>query len=436
MAITSAAFTAESDPGLNRSCVVEASAGTGKTTALVDRIVEVIAAGTPVETIVAVTFTHAAAGNMKLRVRHELEQRRAGELDPAVRARLAEAARSLDRAFIGTIHAFCAQLLRRRPVEAGVDPVFQELAQPDALRIFAGVFRRWIEQRLAAPSPALVRALARLAWREERDGAEPLDALREAAWSLAEWRDFDAPWDKRDFDRDAGLTPHPEGRGHARSAQSLLASPAMPLYDGLRPLAEFLERVERARAAGQLRRQRGGKRSRSACRTKCAGSSTGYGKYGDGVAREAVVAAWEDLRAAIEEFGRQRRRRSRRAPARRVVGSGGPLPAAQAPGRAARFHGPAARGARPAPARWRARRIAAATTSASSSTNFRIPTRCRPRSCCCSPPPIRPSATGAKPSPRPANFTWWATPSNPSTASAAPTRASSAASAATSPPPA
>ena len=118
MAITSAAFTAESDPGLNRSCVVEASAGTGKTTALVGRIVEAIAAGTAVETIVAVTFTHAAAGNMKLRVRHELEQRRAGELDPAVRERLGQAARSLDRAFIGTIHAFCAQLLRRRPVDA------------------------------------------------------------------------------------------------------------------------------------------------------------------------------------------------------------------------------------------------------------------------------------------------------------------------------
>ena len=67
---------------LDRSWVVEASAGTGKTTALVDRIVEVIAAGTPVETIVAVTFTHAAAGNMKLRVRHELEQRRAARTRP------------------------------------------------------------------------------------------------------------------------------------------------------------------------------------------------------------------------------------------------------------------------------------------------------------------------------------------------------------------
>jgi len=182
--------TSAFEPGLDQSWVVEASAGTGKTTALVARIVEVIAGGTQVETIVAVTFTHAAAGNMKLRVRQELERRRASELDPAVRIRLAAAARALDRAFIGTIHAFCAQLLRRRPVEAGVDPVFQELAQPDAMRVFGRVFERWIAQRLAAPSPALGRALARLAWREEREASEPMDALRKAAWDLAEWRDF------------------------------------------------------------------------------------------------------------------------------------------------------------------------------------------------------------------------------------------------------
>src|SRR5689334_12577578 len=187
---------------LDQSWVVEASAGTGKTTALVERIAQVIAAGTAVDRIVAVTFTHAAAGNMKLRVRHELEQRRARELDPAIRERLAEAARTLDRAFIGTIHAFCAQLLRRRPVEAGVDPVFQELAQPDAMRVFAGVFRRWLERRLASPSPAIARALGRLAWRAGRGSAGPIESLRDAAWSLAEWRDFDAPWERRDFDRD------------------------------------------------------------------------------------------------------------------------------------------------------------------------------------------------------------------------------------------
>jgi ATP-dependent exoDNAse (exonuclease V) beta subunit len=293
MAITGAA--------LDESCVVEASAGTGKTTALVNRMVDAIAAGTPVESIVAVTFTHAAAGNMKLRVRHELEQRRAGELNPATRERLGSAARQLDRAFIGTIHAFCAQLLRRRPVEAGVDPVFQELAQPDALRIFASVFQRWIEQRLASPSPALVRALARLSWREERDGAEPLDALRMAAWSLAEWRDFNAPWDKRGFDRDANLQALIAKAEGTLALRNRCARRQDALYDGLRPLAEFLERVERARAAelfdGNVIENELLRLPRDMKWLK-----HGHGKYGDGVTREAVVAAWEELRAAIEEF--------------------------------------------------------------------------------------------------------------------------------------
>src|SRR5689334_14250331 len=215
-------------------------------------MVAAIADGTPVETIVAVTFTHAAAGNMKLRVRHKLEQRRASEPDGEVRVRLADAARSLDRAFIGTIHAFCAQLLRRRPVEAGVDPVFQELAQPDALRVFERVFQRWIEQRLAQSSDTLTRALARLSWKEDRDGSEPLDQLRWAAWSLAEWRDFDTPWDKRDFDQEAHLAELLEKARSTLELRNRCSRSRDILHEGLRPLAEFLERADRARDAGHF----------------------------------------------------------------------------------------------------------------------------------------------------------------------------------------
>ena len=261
-------------PDLDQSWVVEASAGTGKTTALVNRMVEVIAAGTPVETIVAVTFTHAAAGNMKLRVRHELEQRRAVEEDAEVRARLGDAARSLDRAFIGTIHAFCAQLLRRRPVEARVDPVFQELAQADALRVFARVFRRWIEGRLSAGStPAIRRALARLEWREE-----PLDELRKAAWNLTEWRDFDAPWTKRTFDRDA----HMQRLLHKAEATLLVGGRKV---EAMRPLGEFVQRARRMepdRVESDLLRL------------------PAELKWVKG--RDAIFAAWEELKAGIEEF--------------------------------------------------------------------------------------------------------------------------------------
>ena len=274
-------------PDLERSWVVEASAGTGKTSALVQRIVEVIAAGTPVESIVAVTFTHAAAGNMKLRVRHQLEQRAACEEDTLVRQRLGDAARSLDRAFIGTIHAFCAQLLRRRPVEARIDPVFQELAQPDAMRVFGVVFRRWIERRLTTPSPALARALARLAWRAERGEGEPLDELRKAAWNLAEWRDFDAPWDKRPFARDAHM------RVLIDSAESVLRIPTRNSYaeKDYRPLKEFLLRVQRAREAGLADADR---IESELLRLP------GDMRWVKG--RDALAAAWEELKVGIESF--------------------------------------------------------------------------------------------------------------------------------------
>ena len=274
---------------LDRSWVVEASAGTGKTTALVDRMVEVIAAGTPVETIVAVTFTHAAAGNMKLRVRHELELRRAREVDADVRQRLAEAARSLDRAFIGTIHAFCAQLLRRRPVEARIDPDFQELAQADAMRVFAGVFRRWTEQRLSAPapSPALSRAFARLARRAERDGGEPLDELRKAAWSLAEWRDFDAPWDKRHIASDAHMAALID------TAEATLRIPSRNgrAQEDFRPLREFVVRVQRAREAGRA--------DPATLESELLRLPTEM-RWVRG--RDALYAGWEELKLGIEVF--------------------------------------------------------------------------------------------------------------------------------------
>ncbi len=235
----------------------------------------------------AVTFTHAAAGNMKLRVRHELERRRAARRDPVVQQRLADAARSLDRAFIGTIHAFCAQLLRRRPVEARIDPVFQELAQPDALRVFAGVFRRWIEKKLSAPSPALSRALARLAWRAERDSGEPLDELRKAAWNLAEWRDFDAPWQTRPFARDAHLAALVE----AAETTLRIRSRSGYVPENFRPLREFVLRVQRAREAGLADADR--------IESEVLRLPTEM-RWVKG--KDALAAAWEELKLAIEAF--------------------------------------------------------------------------------------------------------------------------------------
>src|SRR5262245_4220315 len=105
------------------SLIVEASAGTCKTTELVARVVQVLAKGsTTVDKIVAVTFTHKAAGELKIRLRQELDRARSAARDERERERLEHALKALEEAAIGTIHGFCAQILRSRPVEACVDP--------------------------------------------------------------------------------------------------------------------------------------------------------------------------------------------------------------------------------------------------------------------------------------------------------------------------
>src|SRR5690606_16806198 len=93
---------------LDQSFVVEAAAGTGKTTALIGRMIALIRTGRArLEEIVAVTFTEKAAGEMKLRLRTELERACSRASGADERARLTAALAELEAARIGTIHSFC-----------------------------------------------------------------------------------------------------------------------------------------------------------------------------------------------------------------------------------------------------------------------------------------------------------------------------------------
>ncbi|WP_438017637.1 UvrD-helicase domain-containing protein [Sorangium sp. So ce315] len=193
---------------LRTTLVVEAAAGTGKTTALVSRIVAVLRkapeeGGGTLDRIVAVTFTEKAAGEMKLRLRAEIERARGdARSGPAERARLDEALAHLEAARIGTIHAFCADLLREWPVEARVDPLFQVAAAEQAEALFDQAFDAWFQRTLNDP-PEGVRRILR---RRPRDGAQgPRDLLRSAAWKLAEHRDFTRPWRRDPFDRERAI---------------------------------------------------------------------------------------------------------------------------------------------------------------------------------------------------------------------------------------
>ncbi|MEW6267668.1 MAG: UvrD-helicase domain-containing protein, partial [Thermodesulfobacteriota bacterium] len=124
-----------------RNVVIDAGAGTGKTTILVERVVRMVAppdgsdaAAVPISRIAAVTFTRRAAGEMRLRIRERL----LGELaSPGVtapgRALLRDALAGLDTAHVGTIHSFADRLLRLRPVEARLSPSYEIAEDNDAL---------------------------------------------------------------------------------------------------------------------------------------------------------------------------------------------------------------------------------------------------------------------------------------------------------------
>jgi ATP-dependent helicase/nuclease subunit A len=107
---------------LAETLFVEAGAGTGKTRALVDRIVALVCSGVPIDQIAAITFTERAAAELRERVRGGLEAEMLAR--PQKADVIAVALASLDRAQISTIHAFCQAIVRTYAPEAGVDPDF------------------------------------------------------------------------------------------------------------------------------------------------------------------------------------------------------------------------------------------------------------------------------------------------------------------------
>jgi ATP-dependent helicase/nuclease subunit A len=194
---------------LDDTLVVEAAAGTGKTTELVNRILRVLETGRArMEQVVAVTFTEKAAGELKLRLRESLEVRRAAAEDSDVTGRLDDALKNLEDAHVNTIHGFCAELIRERPVEACVDPLFAVLTEPQADRLYSRAFRAWLQQALKEPSEGIRRALRRTSAPSFQSGSDsegPVDRLRGAGRKLAEWRDFPHPWHRPSFDRAAAV---------------------------------------------------------------------------------------------------------------------------------------------------------------------------------------------------------------------------------------
>src|SRR5262245_30240779 len=297
---------------LDDTLVVEAAAGTGKTTELIQRIVRILSTGRAgVEGVVAVTFTEKAAGELKLRLREALDVARSSATDE-VREKLNDALQSLEEAHVSTIHGFCAELLRERPVEARVDPLFSVLTESQAERLFDQAFGGWIQAQLQDPPEGVRRGLRRSIWqgfgpvaREET----PIDRLRRAAWDLADWRDFDGPWTRRAFDR-VGDIMRLVDRLHA-----LAALTAAPSYakDSL-----FLDTAAARHLSAEIAIQQESVRLQSDDRDYDGWearlvdlsrdrnfSKVRHGRgpgYKQGVPRQRVLDAYEALKAQLDQF--------------------------------------------------------------------------------------------------------------------------------------
>ena len=149
---------------LGETLFVEAGAGTGKTTSLVSRIMNLVETGAAkMDGIAAITFTEAAAAELRERVRDELEKAAADpERDPARRERCRRGVEDLDQSYIGTLHGFASAMLSERPLEAGLPPAFEVMDPITADMDFEEVWREWIEDALddKLDIPTLPLALA------------------------------------------------------------------------------------------------------------------------------------------------------------------------------------------------------------------------------------------------------------------------------------
>jgi ATP-dependent helicase/nuclease subunit A len=106
---------------------VAAGAGTGKTTVLVERFTRaVVEDGLDITSLLVITYTEKAAGELRSRIRARF-----------VELGRADLARELDGAWISTIHGFCRRILAAHPLEAGIDPAFRVLTEPQA-RVLQG----------------------------------------------------------------------------------------------------------------------------------------------------------------------------------------------------------------------------------------------------------------------------------------------------------
>ncbi len=175
---------------LDRNLLVEAGAGSGKTHMMAARMAAGIASGKyQIEHMAAVTFTRKAASELRGRFQLALEDQLVSgiggvQLQPEQAARVHQALGNLERFVSGTIHSFCAHLLRERPVESGLAPGFSELDETDDAEVRAEAWRDFLAQARTTGHPLL---------QELRDAGIKTGQLQKAFETVCDLEDVEFP---------------------------------------------------------------------------------------------------------------------------------------------------------------------------------------------------------------------------------------------------
>jgi len=152
---------------VHKALVLQAGAGTGKTHALVELCVELLAGGLPPSRLCALTFTEKAAAELK--------------------GRLYKRVGAVGEAQVGTIHSLCAQILRRHAVAAGIDPQFVVLDELEGRRVLREACEQAALHALEAGDAGARRLCAEMGLRAQgKFGAGLADELGRLLGALAE----------------------------------------------------------------------------------------------------------------------------------------------------------------------------------------------------------------------------------------------------------
>jgi len=191
---------------LDQCFFVEAGAGSGKTHSLVDRMVGLIRySRARIENIAAVTFTRKAAAELRERFQIKLEEvLHEKDVSGTEKDSISSALQTFERASISTIHSFCAGILRERPVEAGIDPGFEEIEEDEDMILAKEVWAEYIEKQAFENNKVV-------GWMQEK-GIRP-DSLNNIYTTLVKYSDVEAV--REDL-------PAPDFRGQKEDVKTFL----------------------------------------------------------------------------------------------------------------------------------------------------------------------------------------------------------------------